>query len=169
MTKNRSKTGRSQQRSKSAPNPANESEWEEMRETEREIEKTNLSFRQQSALPAIAASSSIAQAARNSRIGESTLYRWLEDDRFRSELTRLRQESAELARHELQGLMLRSVSILSEAMDDPDMAVRLRAARYAMSFAVRICETGKLDKDIQDLEDALSLPDRPKHATVQTS
>ena len=57
--------------------------------------------------------------------------------------------------------MLRSVSGLSEAMDDPDKAVRLRAARYVMSFAVRICETGKLGKDIQDLEDALSLSDRP--------
>ena len=65
--------------------------------------------------------------------------------------------------------MLRSVSVLAEAMDDPDKAIRLRAARYAMPFAVRICETGKLNRDIQDLEDALSLPDRPKHVTVQTS
>ena len=110
-----------------------------------------------------------AQAARTAGVGESTLRRWLDDDDFRAELVRLRQESAELARHELRGLMLRSVSVLAEAMDDPDKAIRLRAARYAMSFAVRICETGKLNRDTQDLEDALSLPDRPKHVTVQTS
>ena len=55
--------------------------------------------------------------------------------------------------------MLRGVSVLSEAMDDPDKALRLRAARYALSFAVRICETEKLRKDLQDLEDALSLRD----------
>ena len=176
MTKNRAKTGRSQparQPHKStpdlAPNPANDPEWLEMSGNERQIEKSPLTFRQQSALPIIAASPTIAQAARTAGVGESTLRRWLDDDDFRAELVRLRQESAELARHELRGLMLRSVSVLAEAMDDPDKAIRLRAARYAMSFAVRICETGKLNRDIQDLEDALSLPDRPKHVTVQTS
>ena len=98
-----------------------------------------------------------AQAARISEFAERTLRRWLDDDDFRGELTRLRQESAELARMELQGLMLRSISVLSEAMDDPDKAIRLRAARYAMSFAFRMCETEKLKKDIQDLEEAVAL------------
>ena len=94
-----------------------------------------------------------------SGFNERTLRRWLDDDDFRAELTRLREESAGLARCELQGLMLRGVSVLSEAMDDPDKALRLRAARYALSFAVRIGETEKLRKDLQDLEDALSLRD----------
>lgn len=162
MTKNRAKTDRSQparQPLKStpdlAPNSANGPEWGEMSGNERQIEKSPLTFRQQSALPTIAASPTIAQAARTSGIGETTLRRWLEDDDFRSELVRLRQGSAELARHELQGLMLRSVSVLAEAMDDPDKVLRLRAARYVLSFAAQICESGKLGNDIQDLEDAL--------------
>ena len=108
-------------------------------------------------MPVIASTPSLAQAARISGFSERTLRRWLADDDFRGELTRLRQESAELARLELQGLMLRSVSVLSEALDDPDKAIRLRAARYAMSFAVRASETEKLKKEIQDLEDAIAL------------
>ena len=32
-----------------------------------------------------------------------------------------------------------------------------QAVRCAMSFAVRVCETEKLKKDIQDLEDAVAL------------
>ena len=111
----------------------------------------------------MASTPSLAVAARMSGFNERTLRRWLEDNDFRAELTRLRQESAELARRELQGLMLRSVSVLSEAMDDPDKALRLRAVRYALSFAVRVCETEKLQKDIQDLEDALPL--RAAHDT----
>ena len=139
------------------PTPENRPEWAEMSENERVFEKPDLTFRQQSALPLIAVSPSVAQAARASGIGESTLRRWLEDDNFRDELTRLRQESASLARQELQGLMLRSVSVLAEAMDHPDMAIRLRAARYSLSFAVQICEAEKLRSDIQALEEALPL------------
>ena len=160
MAGSRSKPNFSQpapQPHKSTPNPASEPEWEEMSENEREVEKSNLTFRRQSALPIIAASPTLAQAARTSGIGESTLYRWLDDHHFRDELTRLRQESAGLARQELQGLMLRSVSVLSEAMGNPDMAIRLRAARYALSFAGQICEVEKLRKDVQALEEALPL------------
>ena len=124
---------------------------------ERVIENSNLTFRQRSALPTIAASPTMAQAARSSGIGESTLRRWLEDDSFRDELTRLRQESSILARQELQGLMLRSVSVLAEAMNNPDVTVQLRAARYALSFAVQIGEAEKLRSDIQALEEVLPL------------
>ena len=123
----------------------------------RRIENSNLSHRQQAVLPVMASAPSLAQAARKCRFSERTLRRWLDDDDFRGELTRLRQQAAELACLELQGLMLRSVSVLSQAMDDPDKAIRLRAARYAMSFAVRVCETEKLKQDIQDLEDAVAL------------
>ena len=119
--------------------------------------EAGLTFRQQSALPIIAASPTIAQAARSSGIGESTLRRWLDDSNFRDELVLLRRESACLARQELQGLMLRSVSVLAEAMEDPDMAIRLRAARCALSFAVQICEAERLRSDIQALEEALPL------------
>ena len=146
---------------KPAPDQENGPEWAEMSGNERIPEKSDLTFRQQSALPIVAASPSIAQAAGAAGIGESTLRRWLEDDKFRDELTRLRQESASLARQELQGLMLRSVSVLANAMDYPDMAIRLRAARYSMSFAVQICETEKLRTDIQVLKDALSQGSSP--------
>ncbi len=60
--------------------------------------KSNLIFHRQSALPIIAASPTISQAVRTSGIGESTLRRWLEDDHFLDEMTRLRQESANLTR-----------------------------------------------------------------------
>ena len=132
-------------------------EREEMKENGREIKKSSLTFRQQAAMSIIAATPTIAQAARQAGIGESTLYRWLEDDHFRVELARIREESADLARQELQGLMLRGVSVIAEAMDDPDKAVRLRAARYAVSFAARIGEVEKLRKEIQEIEAAMPI------------
>ena len=158
MTKSRANPQRPHPPGSPSPGkPDTDPKCPEMSGNVRRIENFNLSHRQQAVLPVMASAPSLAQAARISGFSERTLRRWLDDDDFRGELTRLRQESAELARLELQGLMLRSVSVLSQAMDDPDKAISLRAARYAMSFAVRVCETGKLRKDIQDLEDALAL------------
>ena len=81
--------------------------------------KSRLSRRQKTALPVVAASPSVLEAARRSNVGLRTLHRWLEDDDFRRELERLHDEAAELARHELQGLMLRSVTAISESLKDP--------------------------------------------------
>ena len=76
-----------------------------------EFEKSGLSSRRQQALPIIAAVPTLAQAARSSGIGQGVPYRWLQDNRFRHELTRLRPNTADLARYELRGLMLRCLDM----------------------------------------------------------
>ena len=142
-------------RSKPVTPSSNSPKREEMGGNGRGSKNSSLSRRQQSALPIIAATPTLAQAARSAGIGETTLYRWLEDEDFRDELTRLRQASADLAKRELQSVMLRSVSVLAEALDHPDIAVRLRAARYGMSFAVQISEVEKLRAELQAVEDGI--------------
>ena len=62
-------------------------------------------------LPIFAAAPTLARAARSSGIGEDAPYRWLQDRLFRRGLTRLRPDTADLARHELQGLMLRCLDM----------------------------------------------------------
>ena len=79
---------------------------------------SSLSLRQQTALPVIAASRTLTQAANDANINRTTLRRWMEDDKFREELVRLREEAAELARSELQELMLHSVGVLADAMEN---------------------------------------------------
>ena len=76
-----------------------------------EFENSGLSSHRQQALPIIAAAPTLAEAARSAGVGHTTLYRWLGDHRFRHELTRLRPETADLARYELQGLMLRCLDM----------------------------------------------------------
>ncbi len=76
----------------------------EMTGNGREIEISELTFRQQAALPTIAHARSLAQAARDTGVAERTLRRWLEDPSFREEFDRLRQESYDLARQVMKGL-----------------------------------------------------------------
>ena len=117
--------------------------------------KSRLSRRQKTALPVVAASPSVLEAARRSNVGLRTLHRWMEDDNFRRELERLHDEAAELARHELQGLMLRSVTAISESLKDPSPSIRLRAANSALAFAIKVGENRKLSEQLASLEDAL--------------
>lgn len=122
-----------------------------------EIDLLGLSPRQQAALPAIVWSPSIAQAARASGVGESTLRRWLSDPDFRDHVALLRRESVQLARQEFQSLMPLCASVFAEAMQAPDFSIRLRAARYALSFIIRMHDMENLGSELRDLEEKLQL------------
>ena len=96
-----------------------------------------LTRRQILALPILATTPSRSQAARETGISESTLYRWLQDENFRDELGRLTAEAAERTRQELEDLTLQSVRVLRELMEDSDPMVRLRAARAVAAMGLR--------------------------------
>ncbi len=114
-----------------------------------------LSSRQQGALPVIAAAPTLAQAARDCRISESTLRRWLQDPAFAEELKLLRQEYANQVSQQCLGLILRGMNVLAESMEDPDRSLRLRATRYAMTFAFHLHESMQLNADIREMRDSL--------------
>ena len=158
MTKKRARTKHPQlasQPPEPVANPDAGPECQEMSRKVREPGSRALTPRQKTVLPIMAAVPTIAKAARISGVTERTLYRWMENDAFRDELARLRRECAELARQALQGLMVQSVSILADSMDDPDKALRFRAARSALAFAFQSSEIDKLREEIRDLSEAL--------------
>ena len=121
----------------------------------REIEISEPTFRQQAALPTIALARSLAQAARDTGVAERTLRRWLEDPSFRQELDRLRQESYDLARQQAQAAMPMCLSILADAaLESPDPALRVRAARYLLSYGMKFVEADNLRECLNAVEDA---------------
>ena len=142
----------------STQSPPARPESSEMSGNERTMEISELTFRQQSVLPILAVSRSLAQAARDSGVAESTLRRWLSDSDFRDELDRIRQESYDLARRQAQAVLPACLSVVSElAFESPDPALRFRAARFLITYASRIGEIDSLRADIQDLNEAMSL------------
>lgn len=94
-----------------------------------QVDLSALSFRQRAALPAIAAAPFLSQAARTAGIDENTLRRWLREPLFSDRLAAFRQQSVIIARDELKALARRGMSVFADAMEDPDPAIRIRAAR----------------------------------------
>lgn len=118
---------------------------------------TVLTDRQLGSLPYLVAAPSISEGARRAEVGLRTLYRWMNDDDFQSELERQRSEAAELAYVELRGLMLKAVHVLGEAMEDESPQVRLRAAQTALGVGLRATELKDIQKRLDLLDAALPL------------
>ena len=140
----------------SAPSQFRDSEVPETTGNYREIEISALTFRQQATLPVVAVSRTLAQAARDSGVSEKTLRKWLEDPSFHSELDRLRQESYQMARKQLQAALPHCIAMLAEiAAECDDPAIRLRAIRTLMTYGVKFGDFDKLADDLRDLRAAL--------------
>ena len=130
---------------------------QEMAENDMELRFFRLTRRQQAVLPIVALAPSITQAASESGVSQRTLHRWLNDPDFRQALTRFHQESANLARQQIQSQSLLAASVFADLMQSGDPALRLRAARYSTSLAVRIQETEQIASDLKDIKEALEL------------
>ena len=113
---------------------------------------SDLSPRQQAALPIVACVPTIAQAAREAGVGETTLRRWLNDPAFSSRLSQLRLQSLNVARQKLLELTPLSISVLADSMCHSDPSIRLRAANYALSLNLRAAEIETLHSKLARLE-----------------
>ena len=117
---------------------------------------SGLTSRQQAALTFVVVSPSLSQAALAAGVNERTLRRWMDEPLFSEAVARLRAHSADLACQELQTLVLRSVSAITDALDAPDPAIRLRAARFALAYVVKIHQVQSLGSELQEIKDALN-------------
>ena len=119
--------------------------------------KAALSPKQTLALPYIAATASLTAGARAARIHRSTLHQWMTDPNFRAELEGLRRDAESLARVELQGLVLKSISTLAELLEDPSPVVRGAAVRSALSNAIKVGDDRDLRRQIELIENAQAM------------
>ena len=116
-----------------------------------------LSNRQVSALPYLAAATTNEEGVRLAEISLTTLRRWRQDPVFRDELRRLREDAANLAFAELNGLALKGMATLSGLLEDPSPRVRTQAVRIALNTSVRAGETAKNSRRLNQLQKALTL------------
>ena len=112
----------------------------------------DLTPRQLAALPIIVASSSNVQGARNAGIAERTFYRWLDNPDFRAELSRLREEAADLVLSDLKSSMSLSLAALIRCTQEDNAFVRYCAARYLFNNALEVGELQHLRDQVLELQ-----------------
>ena len=95
-------------------------------------------------LPILAAAPNLTEAAKEAGISEATLRRWRQDEHFKAEMDRLTNEISEPTRNGLIELMTQAFSVVRELMEDPDPAVRLRAARATIIYGIQVCRAEDL-------------------------
>ncbi|MXY59857.1 MAG: hypothetical protein F4Y96_05175 [Chloroflexi bacterium] len=163
MSGKKHKQMRKEQRMSSIEQPDCSSEPPDLRVETRPMSRNEQSFprelsdRQVMALPYLAAATTNEEGARMAEINISTLTRWRQDPVFRDELRRLREDASNLAFAELHGLALKGMATLSGLMEDPNPRVRTQAVRIALNVGVRVGETQRNTRRLNQLQKALTL------------
>ena len=120
-------------------------------------EPAALTHRQIAALPYLISSSTVKDGARLAGISRMTYYRWMEDDHFRAEFERLRNEELRLAQAELKGLTLKGALVLGQMLEDPSPDIRLRAAQSAVTAGLKISDQSDIRDRLERLSEAQDL------------
>ena len=119
------------------------------------LEIPGISHRQRLALTSVATAPTTVEGARRSGVAVSTLRRWLEEPAFRQELERQREEAYNLAIKQVQALVPECLAVLAKiAVDCEDPILRMRAARYLLSYGVKYREISELYNRISYLQQA---------------
>ena len=142
-------TSNSSDRGPTAPTGRDEPGWDDGTDSRR----ARLSPRQLLTLPIIAVVPSRRQA---------TLYRWLRNEFFRVELDRLTAQAAEFTWREIESLAKRSFTVLTDLLEDPDSAVRLRASRAVAAMGIQWVPTPPRDEQ-SNISTKLSRQHRRRH------
>ena len=100
----------------------------------------------------LAASKSVADAAKAAGISDRTAARWHAEPDVRDELERLRRATLEHARTRLLGLVDEAADTLAAVMGERTGAPAVSAARTVLAQALRLDERVELERRIAELE-----------------
>jgi phage terminase small subunit len=105
-----------------------------------------LTNRQRKSIAALLSTSNVVEAAKVSKVGERTLYRWLTLPEFRSAVTEAEGEAIDAAARRLIGL---------QDSAKASAAIKLRAAQTILDYLLKLRELRSIENRLTELEKAV--------------
>ena len=127
-----------------------------MKATERKATEEKLSAKQEKALLALLDCGEIKAAAAKAAVGETTLWRWLQEPGFQKSYRAARRALVETAISQLQSDCTIAVRVLREVAEDRSApsSSRVAAARTILEQSVNAIELIDLQERVEHLERA---------------
>lgn len=114
-----------------------------------------LTSKQRQSIEALVTERTIGEAAKAAGVGERTLHRWLaEDITFQSALRDLERRTLEGFTRRLVKLSEKAALALEDALDDPSIHVRLKAADTLLGRLIALRELVDIEERLAALEGA---------------
>ena len=112
------------------------------------------SRKQEQAIVALLNASTIAEAAKQAAIGETTIWRWLQNDEFQEQYRQARRKALDVAISRIQQITGEAVEVLRQVASDADSPAssRVSAAKAILELALKARETEELEERVKRLE-----------------
>lgn len=116
------------------------------------------SRKMEQAIIALLSAPSIAEAAKVAGVGETTLWRWLQDDEFQDKYREAKRQALSVAIAQLQQSAGEAVQTLRDVAADAGSPAssRVSAAKSILELAIKAAEIEDLEQRLSELEKAVN-------------
>ena len=118
-------------------------------------QKPELSGRQLAAIHGLLEFGTVDAVARKLKISRSTLYSWLNQELFRSQLEKERKSIYQNGLERLKAATEKAAEALIQLLESKDRRERRFAAKDIINFAIKAVESQDLEERISHLEELL--------------
>lgn len=117
-------------------------------------ESTELTPKQHRAILALLSAKSVGEAAKQAKMGERTLWRWLSDPLFRAALAGAEADMIDTATRRLLQMQEGAIETVQAIMEDAEASptVRLRAAQAVLDYLLKLRELRNVEQRLTALE-----------------
>ena len=115
-------------------------------------ETKKISPTQRKVIELLLTSSTVGEAAEAARVSRGSVYRWMKDDTFISELRTAEAEAVQGLSRALVGLGEKATKALADALDSDKIAIRLRASEIVINNLLRLRELVDVEHRLAELE-----------------
>jgi len=116
--------------------------------------QSNLKLKQEKVIMSLLTEPTYSQAAKKAGVGETTLYRWLDDETFNRAFKNARRKSFSQSISHLQQATALAVETLKDVMEDKESPAssRVTAAKAVIEMAYKAYEVEDLAYQIEQMQ-----------------